>query len=196
VDAVAAVDALGLVDHADAVLVIVDGTDRAGSLAGSDQVGDGTVRAGLGAHAAFLTLLGIDMRSVLSDSDGAETAGIQAGFAHAQTAVVGYGIGGQRTLFAGCTDDLDDVLGIRMIGCGKCACKTDPFPYDLPLFIDAAAVGRQRSGNDLIDKSFLGLVVEIVFIGQCGRSFHDPVLETKQRLIVCYHIRSSGKILE
>ena len=91
-DAVTALDALGLVDVADAELVVLKGAYRAGTLAGPHQVGDRAVRTCIRAHAALFTLGRVDPGPAVSDGDRAETAGINTGFTHAETAVVRHGV--------------------------------------------------------------------------------------------------------
>ena len=76
-DAVAAVNALVFINNAVTVLIVADRSDGAGTLAGADQMHDCAVRAGLRAHAAFLALVGINMRTELADCDSAELAGVK-----------------------------------------------------------------------------------------------------------------------
>ena len=45
-------------------------------------MGDGVVRAGVGAHAALLTLVGIDVGPALAHGDGAELTGVLTGLSH------------------------------------------------------------------------------------------------------------------
>ena len=110
-DAMPALDTFILVDPADSELVISDRADRADTLAGTHQMGDRPVRAGICAHTAFLALGRVDLCPVVADSDRFKTAGIDAGFSHAKTAVVRHGIRRQRALFAGRLDDLNNIFG-------------------------------------------------------------------------------------
>ena len=80
-DAVAAVDALGFVDPADARLVVGDGPHGASLLAGPLLVDDGPVGTSLGTQAAGLALIGIDAHFGISGGNGAELTGVQTGFA-------------------------------------------------------------------------------------------------------------------
>ena len=138
-DAFAAAYALVFIDDADTVFIIVDRIDRADLLAGSDQMGDGPVRTGIRTHSAFLTFVHIDPGTVTVDIDRIEPAGIETGLAQTQTAVVGNGIGSDRTLFTGRFDDLDDVVGItfdiRILIPGK----PDTPSQDLSFLVYAAA---------------------------------------------------------
>ena len=79
-------------------------------------MGDGVVRAGVGAHAALLTLVGIDVGPALAHGDGAELTGVLTGLSHTFAAVVGHGVGGDGTLLAGRADDLDHVSRILAAG--------------------------------------------------------------------------------
>ena len=72
-DAVAALDALALVDIADAELVILKSAHRAGTLTGADQMRDRAVRAGICAHTALFALGRIDSGPVVADRNSAET---------------------------------------------------------------------------------------------------------------------------
>ena len=114
VDAVAALNALGLIDVADTKFIICDSADRARTFAGTDQMSDRTVRACVCAHTAFLTLGRIDPGSAIADGNRTEAAGVDTGLTHAETTVVCYGIRSQRTLFTCRADYLDNVLGITV----------------------------------------------------------------------------------
>ena len=65
-NAVAALNALALINLAESGFRIHrNSADRAGLLAGTDQIHNGPVRAGAGAHTALLALRRINMRPVL-----------------------------------------------------------------------------------------------------------------------------------
>ena len=176
-DAVTAGDTLALIDLADAVIIIGDGADRAGLLTGTNQMGNRAVRAGVRAHTAFLTLGRIDVGTMGADGDGAETAGIQAGFTDTETAVVRNCIGRQRALFAGRTDDLDRICGSNFVPGRLGARQADPLLNDFSFFIDTAAILSDRSGNDLIDQRFFRLVIQLAFISKRSRSLHNFMLQ-------------------
>ena len=188
VDAVTALDALALVDDTDAVVVVCDRADRAGLLAGTNKVCDRAVRAGLGTHAALFTLIGIDMSSALANADSAELTGIDTCFAHTQTAVVCYGISGKRTFLTCRTNDLNDILGLGDSVRALCQGKTDSLFYQLSLFIYTAAVCSHGTGDDLIDQFLCVLFIEVAGPCQFGCLLHDPVFQTHQGCIICYHI--------
>ena len=66
VNALSAADALFLIDDTYAVFIIGNRVNRARSLARTDQVGNGAIRARIGAHTAFLTFVRINLRSVVA----------------------------------------------------------------------------------------------------------------------------------
>jgi hypothetical protein len=72
VDAVTAVNALGLVYLAQTELIVSDGAYRAHSLTGTDLVDDRFIRAGIRTLAALLTLMWIDMHAKLALGDRIE----------------------------------------------------------------------------------------------------------------------------
>ena len=187
-DAVAAVDALILIDDAVAVLIVADGTDRAGLLAGTDQVHDGTVGTCCCAHAALLALRGVDVGAELADGDGAEAAGIQARLAKAQAAVVRNGVGGQRALVAGGLDDLHDVVGVRVALRVLRKGEADSLSCDFSLLIDAAAVRGLGAGNQIVDEFVHVCLVQLVGPGKLGHFLHDLVFVAQQTFITSYHI--------
>ncbi len=186
-DAVSALDALILVNVADAVIIIGDGADRADALAGPDQMRDRPVRTGICAHAALFTLAGIDPGPVCSDRNSAEAAGIDTCLAHTQTAVVCYCIGRNRTFLTGGLDHLHDIFGIALgIGVlGKR--KTYPLLRDLPLLVDTAAVIGDRSRTDLIGQLSQGFIIDIVFPCQFRDPLHNVVFQTYQCGIIGNH---------
>ena len=110
VDAVSALDALFLINHADAVLIIGNGVHGADLLAGSLQMGDGVVGAGLRAQTALLALGRVDIGAALGHADGAELAGILAGLSHTFAAVVRYRVRRDGTLLAGRVDNLHHII--------------------------------------------------------------------------------------
>ena len=187
VDAVTALDALTLIDHADAVVIISDRADRAGLLAGTDQMSDRAVRAGLRAHAALFTLIGINMSSALADRDRAELTGIDTCLAHTQTAVIRYGIGGQRTFLTCRADDLHDILRLGNSVRALRKRKSDSLFNKFSLFVYTAAVCSHGTRDDLIDQFFLMLFVKFPFPCQLGSFLHDLVLKTHQCSIIGYH---------
>jgi hypothetical protein len=188
VDAVAALDALALVDHADAVVVICDRADRAGLLTGTDQMSDRAVRASLRAHAALFTLVGINTGPAIADRDRAELTGIDAGFAHAETAVIRNSISGKRTFFAGRADYLNDVLRLRDSIRALRQGETDSLLDKFSLFVDTAAISCSGTGNDLIDKLFLVFLVQLAIPCKSGCLFHDSVFQSYEGSIIGYHI--------
>ena len=158
-DAVAALDALILVDLAESGFrVHRDGTDRAGFLAGTHEVNDCTVRAGSRAHAAFLALVRINMCpdavAFPVERNRAEMAGIIAGMPQASVAVVGDRISCKRAVIACGRDDLDDILCVFLSG-AEPSCHADSLADDFTFAIDAAAVLRMRSRNHFFRKKFL-----------------------------------------
>ena len=184
----AALDALGLIDHADAVVIVCDGAHSAGLLAGTHQMRDRAVRTCLSAHTALFALIGVDLRPVLAYRNSAEFTGVETRLAHAQTAVVRYRICGKGALFAGRANDLHDVLGCRdSVGILRLR-KADPLLDKFPLFIYAASVSSHRAGNDLIDQLFFVLFIKISVPGKPCCFFHDLVFEFHECGIICYHL--------
>ena len=162
VNTMTAVDAFIFVDHAESVVIVRDGVDRAGCLAGTLTVDDGVEGAGFCAQAAGFALVGIDLHLGIARRDGAETAGVQTGFAEAETAAVRDGVILDGTVVAGGRNDGHDIFGrmidIRIQSHGK----ADTPAYDLPFFIDAAPVFRLGTGADFIDDLFPGFMGNIV----------------------------------
>ena len=159
VDAVAALDALGFIDLAEAGLFIHrDGTHRAGLLAGAHLVHDHLIGAVFRAHAAFPAFLRIDMGPDLvvipHDGDCAETAVFIAGMAETAVAVVRHGIGRDRAVVTGCGDHLDDIVRFilpRALSLGQAYTLTD----DLAFTIDAAAELGQGPRDDRLRNKLL-----------------------------------------
>ena len=187
-DAVTALDALVLIDHANAVVIIGDGADRASLLARTNKMGNRAVRTCLRAHTALFALIGINVGSSLANADRTELTGIDTCLAHAETAVISYGIGGKRTFLTGRADYLNNVLrlgdSIRALSQGK----IDSLFDELSLFVDTAAIGCHGSGNDLIDEFFPVFLIQLAVPGQLGCLFHNSVLQSHECSIIGYHL--------
>ena len=178
VDAVTALDALGLIDVADAELIILKGADRAGTLAGTYQMCDRAVRAGICAHAALFTLGRIDPGPVIADRDRTETAGVDAGFTHTQAAVVCHGIGCQRTLLTCRTDNLDNILGIAVRIRILCQGKADSLLGNFSFLVNTASISCNGSRTDLQRELFEGLFIDIVLPCKSGHFFHNTMFKS------------------
>ena len=89
-DALAAADALLLIDHGKAVFIHGDGVHRAGPLAGTHPVHDGIVGAGFHTLAAFFTFGRIDTGLAVLKADRAELTRGFAFLGHTHLAVFGY----------------------------------------------------------------------------------------------------------
>ena len=76
-------------------------------------------------------------------------------------AVIGYGVRCDRTLLAGCADDLDYVSGIFAAGRALALCQADTLTDDLALFIDTAAELRLRSRDDGVRNLVLMLLIQL-----------------------------------
>ena len=186
-DAVSALDAFALVNIADAVVIICDSANRAGTLAGTDQVGDRAVRACIRAHTALFALGGINSGPAFADRNRAETAGIDTCFTHTETTVIRYCIGGKRTLFTSCADDLHNVLGItfriRIQRLGKADSLTD----NRSLFVDTAAILCNRTGNKFHGESIQGFFIEIVFPFKLCHTLHNMMFQVHYCSIIGNH---------
>ena len=192
VDTVSAVDALRLVDLAVAVLIVADGVSRAGSLAGTGQVDDSLEGACLRAHAAFLTLRGLDEGTVLARGDGAELTGFDTGSAETETAVVGDSVGLDGAFVTGRLDDLDLVFGERILRDVFTAGKVNAAADDLALLIDAAAShhglrARDHSIDQLVSLDEIQLICPL----KSADFLHDLMPEMNYLLIICNHTVSS-----
>jgi hypothetical protein len=158
-DAVAALDALGLVDLAETGLFVHgDRPDRAGLLAGTNLVNNDLVGAVLGAHAALPAFLGIDMGAdpavIAYDRNSAEAARLITGMAKAAMTVICNRIGRDRTVVTGCGNHLNYVGRVRLSG-AQATGQTDPLADDFAFAVDAAPELRKRSRDDLLRKELL-----------------------------------------
>ena len=159
VDTVAALDALGFIDPAEAGLFIHrDGTHRAGLFAGAHLMYDHLIGAVLCAHTALPAFLRIDMGADLvvipHDGDSSEAAVFVAGMAETAVAVVRHGIGRDRAVVTGCGDYLHDI-GRVILSRALSLSQTYTLPDDLALTVDAAAELGQGPRDDRLRDKFL-----------------------------------------
>ena len=196
-DAVAAVDAFFLVDHAQAVLVIGDGSRRAGTLAGPFGVDDRAEGAGLRAHSAGLAFIRVDLHLRVARGDRPEPARVEAGLAQAEPAAVRDHMVLDRAVVTGRRDDGNDIfcrfVYVRIHAHGQ----ADPAADDLALFIDAAPVGRLRPGAHAVDKLLPLLVVQGA-VPRHAADFPDyMVLEFNEAFIIRDHkqfLSAAGRV--
>ena len=176
VDTVAAVDAFLIVNHAQPVLGVCDGADRACFFAGPFRMDDRAVGAGFCAHAAGLALRRVNPHAGVAGGDGAEAACVQAGLSQAETADIRDHVILDRTVIAGGGDHCHHIAGfavhIRILSHGQ----ADPPADDLTFFIDAAPVLGLRAGNDLQDQPLT--VIRCQFVIPCQAAYlpQDMVL--------------------
>jgi len=161
VDAGAALDTLIFIDLAYAILVVGNRVYRAGLLTRALQMCDRVVRAGICALAALLTLVRINMGTGISHADRAKVTRVLACFTHTFSTVIGYRIGCDRTLLAGCADDLDYVSGIFAAGRALALCQADTLTDDLALFINTAAELCLRSRYDGVRNLSLVFLIQL-----------------------------------
>ena len=83
--------------------------------------------------------------------------------------------------------DLHYIVGPLVIRCILSACKSDPLPYDLPLFIDAASEERLRSGDYLIDQLCLGIFIQVRIPCKPADLFHYRMLESYDPFVIRNH---------
>ena len=178
VDAVAAADALGLIDFTVAILIEGNGSDRTGLLAGTNQMHNCAIRTGLCAHTALLALVGINVRTEFTDGNCTKLTGIQTGLSKTETAVVCHCISRKRAVVAGRLDNLNHIRRIRISHRVLCAGKTDSLSCNFTFLIDAAAIGRSRTGNQLVNKLFLVLCVKIAIPCKACNLLHDLMFVT------------------
>ena len=174
-DAVTAVDAFFFIDHAQAVLIVGNCVDRTGSSAGSYRLNDRAKGAGFGTLAAGLAFVRIDLHLGVARGDCSEAAGVEAGFAEAETAAVCDSEVLDRTVIAGGRDDSDNIFcGVVDVGIST-HCESDSAAYDLAFFVDAAAVGRFRSRTHIVDNP-LALFVREIIVPCHAADFPDHVM--------------------
>ena len=150
---VTAVDALFLIDLANAGFVVENCANGADFFTGPFLVNDGTVGAGLCAKAAGLAFGGINAHLGIAGGYGAESTGVQAGFSQTETADVRDKVILDRTVITSGRNDRYNIVrrmgGIRILPHGQ----ADPSPDNFPLFVDAATVLGLGTGTDIIDDS-------------------------------------------
>ena len=115
-----------VIDNAKSVLIIGNGIDRTGLFTGTGELRNSTVGAGCGTESALLTLHRINMCTLVGHRDGSEMTAVLAGFSETETAVVRYGVGRNRALFASRIDNLDDIVRFTMRICIFIAGQTHP----------------------------------------------------------------------
>ena len=160
-DAGTALDALVLVDFAYAVLIVGDSIYRTGLLTRTLQMRDCVVRAGICALTTLFTLIRINVGTGISHADRAKVTRVLACFTHTFSTVIGYRIGCDRTLLAGCADDLDYVSGIFAAGRALALCQADTLTDDLALFINTAAELCLRSRYDAVRNLSLVFLIQL-----------------------------------
>ena len=111
-------------------------------------MGNSVVRTGRSTASALLTLLGINMGTVASCLDGTKLTGIDTCLTHTVLTVLCNGIAGNRTVLAGCTDDLNDI-SIILRSRSLALCKANTLADNLSLLIDTAAELWCRSRNQM-----------------------------------------------
>ena len=187
VNAVAAVHALLVVNHAQAVLIIMNGSDGAGLAAGSLQMDDGPEGAGLGAHPAGLAFSRIDAHLCVAGGDGLKAACIETRPAQTEAASVRDRIFLNRAVVAGCRDHGHHIFGrlvdIRALSHGE----PDPAAYNLPLLIDAAPVLGLGARAHLICDLLAVIVRQFVIPRQAAHLADDEMLQVNNPLVICNH---------
>ena len=190
--ALAAGNALVLVDHRPAVLIGADGIHAAGSLAGPLHVDDGVVGAGLGTFAALDALTLVNAALAVDEGDGPLGADLLAGGGQAVLAVFRHPVLVGGAGVAGVGDDVDERRLIVLLGDGrvihalgheaagldgpdaKAHGKPHPLTGDGPLQEDALPVQGLVAGDDLVGQ-VLGLGIISAGIGHAGH-FGEHVL--------------------
>ena len=171
-DALAAGDALVIVDVGLAVLAHGDGVHGAGPLAGTHVLHNGVVGAGGYALAAQNALVVVDDRAVVHNGDSplgtdlltpvGNTA--PAGLAHADLA--------HRALVAGHGEHLHHRADFLVAAHGH----LDTLVDNGPLLVDAAAHLRLGAGDDLLGNLEQRRRVELILPGQLGHRGEHLVL--------------------
>ena len=188
--ALAAGDALVVVDFGAAVLVAFDGVDAAGGRAGALAFDDGRIGAGLGAAAALDALGLVNLGAAVDDADRLDRADHRAGVGQAVAAQVGDGVAGLLAGVAGEGNDVDERRFIKHVGDGAVVhslrnrrvlvhrtqrqsdCQAQPLTDDGALLKDAVAVVGDLSGNDGV-RQLLDPGIVPVLIGQTGNLGKD-----------------------
>ena len=160
--AVAAGNALAVIDERAAVLFI-DGNrvHWAGAHAGAARIGDGVIRARLGAHAALAALIRVDDRALMGHGNRAETAGLQTALGHTVLAVAGDGIALQGAALARAVHDGNGFVGkgvvvFAVIDGRAAAGPIHAVAQHLALTVDAAAIrGLASVRHDFQRNKFL-----------------------------------------
>mgnify|MGYP001635231994 CR=1 FL=1 len=155
-------NALAVIDERAAVLFI-DGNrvHRAGAHAGAARIGDGVIRARLGAHAALAALIRVDDRALMGHGNRAETAGLQTALGHTVLAVAGDGIALQGAALARAVHDGNGFVGkgivvFAVIDGRAAAGPIHAVAQHLALTVDAAAIrGLASVRHDFQRNKFL-----------------------------------------
>ena len=190
--ALTAADALLVVDLCVAVLVGADGAHAARHGAGTLEVMDGVVGAGLGAQPAVDALLLIDVGLLVLEGDGALGADLAAGVREAALAGVAHlvdvvlaGVAGelddvdQRRLVVGLGNrGVDDAVGhaLRLVDAlqRQAHGQANALRHDGALEEDGLAVGRDLAGDDLVGQALeISLGVLPLLVGDAGDARED-----------------------
>ena len=186
-NAVAAMDTLFIIQHAYSVFIIVDGSDRARSLAGALAVDDRSERAGLGTHAAGLALIRIDLHLGVAGRDGTELARVQAGFPKAEPAAVRHHMVLDRAVVTCCRYDGNHVVGRLVQIRAHPHRKTYPSADDLTLLVDTAPVGWLLARYHTIDRTLPLLVCKLIVPCHAADFPDHLMLQFNQAFIICNH---------
>ena len=175
--AVAAGDALGIINGSAAVLLIDrNRVHRAGTHAGTACIGNRVIRTRLRTHATLTALIRIDDSPLMGHGDSTEAACLHAALRHAVLAVAGHGITLERTALACAVHD-----GNRLIRAGildsviygrASACPVHAVAQNLALAIDAAALGRLTAMRNKLQRDMILMFFQRAFkaiLGDIGQ---------------------------
>ena len=109
---------------------------------------NGIVRTGFGALTTFFTFGCVNVGTVMSRFNCPKLTGIDTCLSKTVLTVLCYCVAGDRTVFAGRRNNLDDIA-IIFRSRSFAFCEADSLADDLTLFVDTAAELRCRSRNKL-----------------------------------------------
>ena len=109
---------------------------------------NGIVRTGFGALTTFFTFGCVNVGTVMSRFNCPKLTGIDTCLSKTVLTVLCYCVAGDRTVFAGRRNNLDDIA-IIFRSRSFAFCEADSLADDLTLFVDTAAELRGRSRNKL-----------------------------------------------
>ena len=106
---------------------------------------NGIVRTGFGALTTFFTFGCVNVGTVMSRFNCPKLTGIDTCLSKTVLTVLCYCVAGDRTVFAGRRNNLDDIA-IIFRSRSFAFCEADSLADDLTLFVDTAAELRGRPG--------------------------------------------------